>query len=80
LHLKGVHPHVACEAPEPLYAVEQIMLGSSDAPLFGGGVGAGELGEAEGPLIEDGAAMSRARLVFWMGARKGAALIALRAR
>src|SRR5215207_6338906 len=35
--------------------MQQAMFGSSDAPLFGGGVGASELREAKGASLEYGA-------------------------
>jgi hypothetical protein len=43
------------EAPEPLEAVKQAVLGGSDAPLVRDRVGAGEFGEAQGALLEDSA-------------------------
>jgi hypothetical protein len=55
LHSQGIDSLVVREAPEPLETMKQAVLGGGDAPLFGGGVGAGELGEAEGALVEEGA-------------------------
>ena len=52
------------------------MLGSGDAPVFGGRVAPSQLGEAQGSLLRM-ALTSRARFVAWVGTRKGiVALIA----
>jgi hypothetical protein len=61
--------------------MEQIVLGRSHPALLGSGVGAGQFGKVEGPLLQEGANQQSERLVFWVGASKGAAaLIALRTR
>ena len=51
LHCQGVHSPVVGEAPAPLEAMQQAMFGGGDAPLFGDGVGASELGETEGASL-----------------------------
>jgi hypothetical protein len=75
LHRERVDPLVVCEAPKALETVKQTVLGGENAPLGRGRVGASEFGKAEDAFLEDGATMSRARLVFWVGARKGAAAL-----
>jgi hypothetical protein len=55
LHRQSIHPFVAYEAPEPLYAVQEIVFGRSHPALFGSGVGPGQFGEAEGLLLENDA-------------------------
>jgi hypothetical protein len=59
---------------------EEVVLGSSDTPSAGRRIGAGELGEAKVRFLRM-ALTNKARLVCWVGARKGAAaLMASRTR
>src|SRR5215218_4813449 len=55
LHLKGIHPFVSREAPQPLEAVKQVVLWSWNPAFFGSGIASSQLGEAESLLFEDGA-------------------------
>lgn len=84
LHRQGVDSLVVGEAPEPFEPMQQAVLGGGHPPFFGRRVSSSEFGEAERVLVFlffRMALTSRARLVFWVGTRKGtAALMAAFAR
>ena len=64
LHRQSIYPFVAYEAPEPFYAVQEIVLGRSHPAHFGSRVGSGQFGEARGSSSSRMALTRRARLVL----------------